>query len=372
MKKYLLRLIAIVSLLAIWSFIIHSTEASSAEPLRMNQIQVIGSHNSYKQAIEDDLMKMMLVTYPAAKELDYYHLPIAEQLNLGLRSLELDVLYDPEGGRYTQPVGFKLMGENGLEAKPYDTTELSKPGFKTFHVPDIDFRSTCLTFKACLNEIRNWSQSESSQGHLPIIITINPKNSGVSLPGFTEVLKFDEAVWEEFDQEILEIFSAEELITPALVKGSSASLKEAVRKEGWPAIDDVRGKIMFVLDAPENNTLQYLASNNYDRPMFVNVPSDHDHSAFLIKNDPKKQEEEIKELVLQGYMVRTRADANTSEARLGDLSRFEAAQRSGAQVISTDYYLKEQSPNKDFEIVFEDSKYVRCSPILNCESVDFE
>jgi hypothetical protein len=57
-------------------------------------------------------------------------------------------------------------------------------------------------------------------------------------------------------------------------------------------------------------------------------------------------------------MVRTRSDADTREARTGDKTRFEAAVRSGAQLISTDYYLKSLSPNKDFEISFE-GKYSR-------------
>ena len=33
----------------------------------------------------------------AADALDYFHLPLAKQLHLGMRQLELDVFYDPEG-----------------------------------------------------------------------------------------------------------------------------------------------------------------------------------------------------------------------------------------------------------------------------------
>ena len=40
-----------------------------------------------------------------------------------------------------------------------------------------------------------------------------------------------------------------------------------------------------------------------------------------------------------GYYVRTRADADTKEARAGDYSRWRAALISGAQIISTDYYV---------------------------------
>jgi hypothetical protein len=54
--------------------------------------------------------------------------------------------------------------------------------------------------------------------------------------------------------------------------------------------------------------------------------------------DPKAEETRIKELVAQGFLVRTRSDADTREARQHDLGRLQAALRSGAQIISTDYY----------------------------------
>ena len=48
-------------------------------------------------------------------------------------------------------------------------------------------------------------------------------------------------------------------------------------------------------------------------------------------------EPEIKAAVAAGYIVRTRADIDTVEARNNDTARREAALASGAQVISTDY-----------------------------------
>jgi hypothetical protein len=67
--------------------------------------------------------------------------------------------------------------------------------------------------------------------------------------------------------------------------------------------------------------------------------------------------------VKAGFMVRTRSDADTKEARTGDKTRFKAAVRSRAQLIATDYYLKSLSPNKDFEIGF-DGKYSQCNPLV--------
>jgi hypothetical protein len=44
-----------------------------------------------------------------AMELDYGHIPLKEQLDIGIRALELDVYHDPEGGRYSVPFGILLM-----------------------------------------------------------------------------------------------------------------------------------------------------------------------------------------------------------------------------------------------------------------------
>ena len=68
------------------------------EEIKLNQIQVIGSHNSYKIGIERPLFEYLLKTIPALSSLEYEHIPLSEQLNLGLRDLELDVFYDPKGG----------------------------------------------------------------------------------------------------------------------------------------------------------------------------------------------------------------------------------------------------------------------------------
>lgn len=328
----------------------------------MNQTQVIGSHNSYKIGIEKPLMDLILLERPEAKGLDYAHIPIPEQLDLGLRSMEIDVLYDPEGGRFSRPKGLEMLSAQGVKTEPYNAEAMKDPGFKVLHVPDIDFRSHCTTFKACLADIREWSKSR--RDHLPIIITINPKSSGLQRPGFAEVIPFDKKVLDALDMEILEIFDADHLITPKQVKGKHETLREAIVEEGWPDLANARGKILFVLDAGRELTALYIGGDEvYARPMFSNTDADNPHAAFFIMNDPVAQEKDIAERVRQGFMVRTRSDADTREARTGDKIRFNAAIRSGAQVITTDYYLKSLSPNNNFEISF-DGKYSQCNPLL--------
>lgn len=334
----------------------------------MNHIQVIGSHNSYKQRIEPQLMSMLLATDSAALGLDYEHLSIREQLDLGLRGLEIDVVHDPDGGRFSRPLGLTLLADKGISPLPYDTAnELSKGGLKVIHVPDIDFRSHCLSFKNCLQEVKEWSRA--NPGHVPVIITINPKDSGRDEPGAVKVLPFTSAVLDSLDQEILDIFSWDDLITPDLVQGKFSSLREAVTTEGWPLLENCEGKILFVLDAGASITTSYLRPSLKGKPMFPNVEEQHPYAGFFIMNEPKTQLQEIQQKIKQGFMVRTRADADTKEARALDYSRMEAAIASGAQLISTDYYLKKLSPGTKFQVMFSTGKYQSCNPIVaptNC------
>ncbi len=335
----------------------------SGQDLKMNQTQVIGSHNSYKIGIEKPLMDIILSERPEAIGLDYTHIPITQQLDLGLRSLEIDVLYDPDGGRFSKPKGIDLLKAQGIEAKPYNAEFMKDPGFKVLHIPDIDFRTHCATFKICLSDIRDWSRAHSD--HLPIIITINPKNSGLDRPGFAALIPFDKKVLDALDKEILEIFKPTELVTPSHVMGKAKTLRQAIVDNGWPELAKARGKILFVLDAEKELIELYLKGDeDFVKPMFSNTDLENPHAAFFIMNNPVKQEKDIVDRVKMGFMVRTRSDSDTREARSGDKSRFEAAIRSGAQVITTDYYQKSLSPNKDFEIAF-DGKYSQCNPVLS-------
>ena len=55
-------------------------------------------------------------------------------------------------------------------------------------------------------------------------------------------------------------------------------------------------------------------------------------------DDPVSSQLTIKDLVADGYIVRTRADGGTAEARTGETVKRDMAFSSTAQIISTDYY----------------------------------
>lgn len=92
--------------------------AQSADAPRTNQVRVLGSHNSYKQAIDPSLLTLLREQIGKRLEgLEYHHLPVEAQLDGGLRGLEIDVVYDPQGGLYAHPKGLALEKERGLQSR---------------------------------------------------------------------------------------------------------------------------------------------------------------------------------------------------------------------------------------------------------------
>ena len=97
------------------------------------------------------------------------------------------------------------------------------------------------------------------------------------------------------------------------------------------------------------------------RPMFTNAPEGHPAAGIMILNEPVEQFDEIQRLVAAGYMVRTRADADTREARDNNTSRRDAAFASGAQAISTDYYQPATHFGNDYQVILPQA--IRCNPV---------
>jgi hypothetical protein len=99
-----------------------------------------------------------------------------------------------------------------------------------------------------------------------------------------------------------------------------------------------------------------------DRLIFVSAQAPDDDAAFTVVNDPVADGALIKDLVRQGYMVRTRTDADTAEARTGDTARREAAFASGAQIVSTDYE-REDPRFPGFVVTLPGGGSARCNPV---------
>jgi hypothetical protein len=104
--------------------------------------------------------------------------------------------------------------------------------------------------------------------------------------------------------------------------------------------------------------------------MFTNSVRGEPEAAWFNVNSALEDGEMIRDLVADGYMVRTRADADTRQARDNDYSLQDAAFASGGQFVSTDYVV----PNPEFGTGYYAAVpggYVgRCNPISAPASCD--
>lgn len=304
----------------------------SALGVRLNQIQVVGTHNSYHlepteqaKAWRTSALVQRELPALAALAVGYSHASLTEQLErLHVRQLELDVHLPPASGA----------------------------DFPVRHLPVFDERSSVPTLTAGLREIRAWSRTHPR--HVPIFVqlelkTLRPLPFPLERIGDPELRARLAALpppreWREDDFAALEgairtVFSPEELITPDSVRGEAPTLRDAIRTRGWPLLDAVRGRVMFTLDNEGELRDRYLgaAGDGRGRLLFASVLAEHPAAGWMKLNDPVRDFARIEALVRAGFIVRTRADEELREAKADDVTRRDRAFASGAQIVSTDF-----------------------------------
>ena len=345
-----------------WPFV-NAACAANAH-LRINQLQYIGSHNSYHAGMgpsEARLWKTMAPESFAA--LDYRHPTLTRQLDDGVRQIELDVYADESGGRYAHPMIDRLVEDEGLPPDPpfADPAVMQAPGFKVMHMQDVDQRSTCQPLIACLTEVRSWSRAHPR--HLPLFVLLETKDapSHYEFPTVVPV-PFDSKVLDALDAEIKSVFSRREYVSPDDVRGDYPTVNAAIRERGWPRVDEARGKIIFLLDQRSVGPA-YLRGHDSlrGRVIFTNAVPGEPDAAFIERNDGPA--DEITRLVEAGYLVRTRTDADLKEARANDPTRRDAMMASGAQILSTDFPRNEPA-STGYEVSFPGDPVARCNPRL--------
>jgi len=306
---------------------------------RLNQIQVVGTHNSYHIAPHPSLAALIRSQSAAlADSIDYSHRPLAEQFErLGIRQVELDLHADPVGGLHARPGGVQKAAEGGLPPPPAPpAATMVKPGIKVLHFPDFDYQTTAPTFAIALEEIRGWSAAHPA--HLPIMILLELKADSAG-PEFAQAVPWDEKLLPTVEAEILQVFKRSQILAPDDVRGGHPTLREAILDRGWPELGDARGKVMFALDNEGELRDRYLGSsrNLAGKLLFVSVEESHPAAAWFKVNNAVADFERIQRLVKAGFLVRTRADSDTKEARSTITFTRDKAFASGAQFVSTDY-----------------------------------
>jgi hypothetical protein len=270
----------------------HAAEPAAIDALRINQLQYIGTHNSYhvrKQA-------------SSRPEWNYSHAPLDVQLDRGVRSFELDLHY-----------------KNG--------------DFEVFHVPIVDEGTTCRRLSDALATVRKWS--EAHPRHVPISFLFELKKEGPQLD--SRIRLPDAAALDQLDRVLREGASTDRIITPDEVRGSAATLREAIEKTGWPTLAASRGKVLFILH--DDGAMRDLYTKDHPslrgRVMFVRSDERRDDGAALVLDNPRSPD--IARLAKAGYFIRTRADSDLLKDPSRAQARRDAALASGAHILSTDF-----------------------------------
>jgi hypothetical protein len=321
LAKMLISLQLCVALVSGTPWRLAAAEPSQWDAVKLNQLQVIGTHNSYH---------VRLPVQPGSKpprrevaEWNYSHAPLDVQLDRGVRSFELDLHYK-------------------------DGT------FAVFHVPLADEGSTCPLLTDALTTVRKWSDAHPE--HVPISFLFELKAEGPLLD--RRIKEVDAAGLDKLDEVLCAAFPAERRITPDDVRGEAGTLREAVQQGHWPTLQRSRGRVFFILHDEGKKRDLYVRDHSSlrGRAMFVRSDELRDDAATLVMDNPR--DPRIPSLVEAGYYIRTRAD---SSLRADSRERRDAALASGAQILSTDYPAGE--PQADTGYTVELPAPARVNPV---------
>ncbi len=329
--------------------------------LDLSQLQSLGSHNSYHIMPRPSLFAVLSQLGPQFLAWEYTHLPLDEQFEFeGVRQIELDVFVDPVGGHYGMRPVLGLLGED-----PVAPPELFDPGLKVLHVQDLDFETTCSSLVSCLLVVKQWSDEHPR--HVPLAVLLELKQDPIPDPlvlGFVTPLPFGAAELDSVDDEIRSVFPPDQLLTPDDVRVPGSTLEESVLQNGWPTLGETRGRVLFLMDNGAFRAAYSAGRPNLEgRVLFTNSAPGLPDAAFIKMNDPIGDFDEIQDLVRAGYLVRTRADADTQQARTGDTTRRDAALASGAHFVSTDYASPDPVFGTGYQVAIPGGAPSGCNPL---------
>lgn len=292
--------------------------------LRLNQVQTLGTHNSYH-------VQPTVEPWSLIPQWQYSHDPLETQFQSeGVRQIELDVYVDPAGHR-------------------------------VLHLPDVDFGTTCQLYVECLRQVKHWSDAHPDHAPLAILTELNDTNYGFPTP----IFPWNGPAMDQLDNEIRSVFSPREVLTPDDVRGDHATLAEAITTDGWPKLNDVRGQVLFLMDNGGSYRDTYTAGHPTleHRMIFTNSEIGRPDAAFIKLNNPINDAAAIKAAVAAGYVVRTRADADTFEARDNNTAPRDTALAGGAQWVSTDYEVPGRAYGQPYFVSIPGGTPARCNPI---------
>ena len=308
--------------------------ARTRPALRLDALQMVGTHNSYHLEPPPPLFD---------RRLAYGFPSLGDQLSRwGMRQVEFDVWADPDGTRW-RPLGTR--------------------GFKVFHLEQVDMDSVCDTFVECLRQLKRWSDGHPR--HLPIAVLIEAKDD-VVVPTPPRPVPITTPLLDELDREVRKVMKPRDLITPDDVRRRHRTLEEAVLARRWPTVHAARGKFIFLLNGRHGTYLTGHPSLE-GRVMFASSTPGQPDAAFVKIDDPTEANQAtIRRLVRRGYLVRTLADEPVLTPQSGDVSRRTLAFTSGAHWISTNYPVPGLADRWEtsYVVAIPGGDIARCNPLV--------
>lgn len=251
--------------------------------LRLNHVQTKSTHNSYHIETAGNTVQ----------DWDYTHAPLDVQLGVqGVRHVELDIRFNAS-----------------LEI------------LEVYHLPILDEQTTCRKFTECLGVLKKWS--DAHRAHHALVIQIEMKD--------TVTEETAETYFSTLHQEIRSVWPDDRLFTPDELQGGETTLRDAVKKNGWPTLGELRGQVLFTLDDTGTNRQFYTKNltSLSGRIMFPDSAPTDPFAAIAVLNNPLGDAAAIAEALAANMLVRTFVDGS-QEAR-------DAALTNGVHFLTTDY-----------------------------------
>lgn len=314
------------------SFFAGDLNAELESGIKFNEMSFIATHNSYQSAATDatktlyrNLSVLTFGILPDNKS-DFASETITDQLNNGIRSLEIDIeVFDRDG-------------------------EIS---FTCMHSPHIDMATTCYDFELAMKEISLWS--DNNPNHLPITIIIEPKSAFIPLENMK---KLNFGYTDEFDALLRKSFG-NRLFTPADMLRDYGSFGEMRAADDWCKVSDMLGKILVLLHdcgATENYIkLDPSIKSQAMFPMLREGDIERDCASFIIANEPNKLLRDKEKYIESNVILRTRCDSFGNAPQ----KRFEQAMSTPAHIISTDYPPRTDNTEESYVVSFGGRTTVR-------------
>ncbi|CAM9359301.1 unnamed protein product [Ectocarpus fasciculatus] len=291
--------------------VVPTADEQGTSTLYINQLQVIGTHNSYHRR-----------TYvPALSDYWDYHYPsLTAQLDAGIRHLELDIHYDWKTGRWF-----------------------------VFHLSILDAVSSCNCLSVCLAEIREWSDTHPTHHILFIEIELKLTGDFLQLCG-EKTPDADRTAFRAMQETVIDEFPLDRILTPREVRGDYDTLAEAVAATtlaaelfvptttsssaessgsggvaregmagGWPLVDETRGKVLFIIDYQTTNILcrpsVRKALPKDETVFFERTPLTEIGHSDLLAFGETRNSGMIEDMVRSGVIVRNRIQNHDWDSR---------------------------------------------------------